>query len=200
MDCAAPTDEALLLRGRDGDEDAFRVLFDRHAELLRAHFDRGLPPYVRRKVSVADLVQETRLVVVERCREFEDRGGGSFLNWLMGIARMKLREFLRRHVGTAKRATGREVSRGRRPDTEQALARGPSPSEHAIASETAERARAAFAKLPEDYREILRLVREEGGSLGEAGERMGRSREAAKKLYARAILRFTRLLEGGVDG
>lgn len=200
MDFAALSDEALLQRGRNGDQDAFRVLFERHAEALRAWFQRELPAYVRRKLSVADLLQETHFVVVQRCEDFENRGEGSFRRWLFGIARMKLREFLRRHVGTAKRATGREVTRGRRIDTEQALARAPSPSEHAIAAETASRAQAAFAELPADYRDVLRLVREDGLTLAEAGERMGRSREAAKKLYARAILKFTRLLGGGPDG
>ena len=48
-----------------------------------------------------------------------------------------------------------------------------------------------MAALPADYREILRLCREEGLTLREAAERMGRSREAAKKLYGRALVRFS---------
>ena len=47
-----------------------------------------------------------------------------------------------------------------------------------------------MASLPPDYREVLRLAREEDLSLREVAERMGRSREAIKKLYGRALLRF----------
>ena len=42
--------------------------------------------------------------------------------------------------------------------------------------------------LPDDHRTIVRLALIDGLSLGEAAERMGRSREAAKKLYGRAMV------------
>ncbi len=107
----------------------------------------------------------------------------------------KVRETLRQHAGTAKRATDREVSRGMRPDTVQFTAKGPSPSEAAIASELAGRIRAAMQALPEDYRSVLQLTREEGLTLREAAERMGRSREAVKKLYGRALCKLTERLK-----
>ena len=44
-----------------------------------------------------------------------------------------------------------------------------------------------MAALSEDHREVLRLALEEGLSLRECAERMGRSREAMKKLYGRAV-------------
>ena len=55
--------------------------------------------------------------------------------------------------------------------------------------------------LPPDYRTILRLVKEEGLTMRAAGERMGRSREAAKKLYGRALLRLTEVFRarGGFE-
>jgi RNA polymerase sigma factor (sigma-70 family) len=53
----------------------------------------------------------------------------------------------------------------------------------------------ALGALPPDYREILRLVREEGLTLREAAQRMNRSREAAKKLYGRALFRLTEVFE-----
>jgi len=193
------TDETLLRRGRNGDSDAFRVLLERHAPGLQAYFDQELPAYLRRKISVADLTQEVRLTVVEGCNGFEDRGPGSVRAWLYGIARMKLRTTLRHHIGVQKRAAGREVTRGQRPDTEFVVGDGATPSQHAIASESAERACDAFAQLPDDYREIIRLVRDEQLSLDAAGERMARSRDAAKKLYARALHRFARLFDESTE-
>ena len=38
---------------------------------------------------------------------------------------------------------------------------------------------------------MLRLTQFDGLTLREAAERMGRSREAVKKLYGRAMIRFT---------
>lgn len=189
----AASDETLFRQWRDGNPDALRILLDRYADPLRNRVGRDLPPYLHRKISVADLLQETRMVVVERASQFENRGPGSFRNWIFGIARMKLREALRHYAGTAKRAVGREVSRGQRPDTAMHVGKRGTPSEHAIARESATRALEALALLPDDYREILRLVREEHLTLAEAGERMDRSREAAKKLFARATHRFTKL-------
>jgi RNA polymerase sigma-70 factor (subfamily 1) len=194
---ATISDETLLARGREGDEEAFRELFARYEAPLCVELVRGIPVYLRRKVSASDLAQEARMVVVQRAGEFEDRGPGSFRKWLFGIAMMKRREMLRRHIGTAKRDAGREVTRGKRIDTALQVGPHPSPSEHAIAEETAARARAAFLELTPEHQEVLRLVRDEGLSLREVGARMERSREAAKKLYARAALRFAELFEKG---
>ena len=49
----------------------------------------------------------------------------------------------------------------------------------------------------DDDREILRLVQVEHLTLIEAADRMGRSYEATKKLYARALARLRALLEAG---
>lgn len=196
----AASDETLFRQWREGDPEALERLLERYAAPLRRRVDRDLPPYLRRKVSVADLVQDTRVVLVERASQFEDRGPGSFRNWIFGIARMKLREALRHYAGTAKRAVGREVTRGQRPDTALHIGRRGTPSQHAIARESAARVREALALLPDDYREILRLVREEQLTLAEAGRRMGRSREAAKKLFARATHRFTELFRAPGEG
>ena len=54
-----------------------------------------------------------------------------------------------------------------------------------------------------DLPSIRRLAREEHLNLDEAAERMGRSREAVKKLYGRALCRFREIFDrmrGGIDG
>jgi RNA polymerase sigma-70 factor (ECF subfamily) len=183
------SDEALLDRARRGDEEAFRSLFDRHRGLLEARVRRLLPPRLSRKLSVADVVQEARLLTFTKLPEY-DPEKGSFRNWLVGIGARKAREAARHYLRTAKRAADREVTRGERVDTANFAGQGPTPSEMAVASELAERARAARETLPEDYSEILRLAHEEGLDLDEAALRMGRSREAVKKLYGRALCRF----------
>jgi DNA-directed RNA polymerase specialized sigma24 family protein len=53
----------------------------------------------------------------------------------------------------------------------------------------------ALDALSEDHRTILRLVQFDGLTLGAAAERMGRSREAAKKLYGRALTKLGEALD-----
>jgi DNA-directed RNA polymerase specialized sigma24 family protein len=70
------TEADLVALYRAGDEDAFQQLFEPYAPLLRRRAARGLAPAILRKVSMADLVQETRIVAFERRADFEDRGPG----------------------------------------------------------------------------------------------------------------------------
>lgn len=186
----------LLRRVREGDGEAFQALFDRHLADVEARVRRMLPAAVRRKVSVADVVQEARITAFARCREFRPGSPGALRGWLLRIAELKAREAFRRHAGTAKRATGREVTRGDRPETGEFPADGSSPSGHAMTEETREAVRRALDALPEDYRAVLRFTRFEGLTLAEAAKRMGRSHEAVKKLHGRAMERLARLLEG----
>ena len=64
-----------------------------------------------------------------------------------------------------------------------------------MTAELEEAARRAMAALPADYGEVLRLRQEEHLSLGEAAKRMGRSKEAARKLYSRALARLAERLD-----
>jgi RNA polymerase sigma-70 factor (ECF subfamily) len=192
---AQPSDETLIRRAQKGDEEALRELHERYEDVLQRRIRGKLPAHLGRKFSVADVLQEARLAVFRHAGTFEDRGAGSFRNWLLTIVDRKLHDLVRRHMGTAKRGERREVSRGRRMDTANFVAVGPSPSQIAIGSELEALVRAAMDALPEDYREILRLAREECLSLREVAERMGRSRDAVKKLYWRALQRFRQELQ-----
>ena len=195
-------DAALIRRFRDGDGDALGALFDRYERLLQARAQRWLPARLERKVSIADVIQETRIIAFDRRRDFVGDGGDQFRNWLLGIVENRARKAVRHHAGAAKRDAFREVSRGQRPDTARLPGAEASPSQHAMAAELMELARRALSALPDDYRRILQLTREEHVSLAEAARRMGRTREAAKRLRSRALLRFTdefRKLRGSDD-
>jgi len=184
------TDASLIERAQGGDEEAFHALFRDYEGILSRRISRLLPANAGRKVSVADLMQEIRIAAYKGFPKFEHRGEGSLRNWLLTIADHHVQSVMRRFAGTAKRDLGREVTRGARPETAQHHARGASPSAHAIGRETAERIRRALASLSDDHRTVIRLVRDEGLSLREAAESMGRSREAAKKLYGRALVQL----------
>jgi RNA polymerase sigma factor (sigma-70 family) len=190
-----PSEKTLVEQAQAGDAGAFERLFQRYTRMLESYVHRWLPAAVQRKVSIADILQETRIVAFDGAADFELRDETSVRNWLIKIVEFKVREKVRHFAGTAKRAAGREVSRGHRPETAQFVGPEPSPSQAAIASELAGLARRALHGLPPDYQEILRLVREEDLTLQEAGMRLGRSRDAAKKLYGRALSAFTEEFE-----
>lgn len=189
-------EEDLVRRYQNGDGEALCALFDRYEALLVRRIERWLPPHVLRRLSVSDVLQESRIVALDRREAFEARGDGAFRRWILGIAEMKARQAVQRHMDVAKRATRRELSKPARRDTAAFAGKGPTPSEVAIGSELEELARLAVRSLPDDYREVLRLAMEEGLTLKEAARRMGRSHDAAKKLYGRALARLARELRG----
>ena len=154
---------------------------------------RKLPATLRRKLGASDVIQEAYLGVHRNLRNFEGRGDGSFERWLTRIIDNKVRDVLRHYLKRGKRGRQREVSRPYRADTPQIPAAQPSPSAYAVAAELEERVRSALEHLSPDHREALRLLRDEGLSMAQAGERLGRSGEAMRKLYARAISRLTEL-------
>ena len=189
-----------MARVREGDGEAFRDLFERHAPALRARIRRQLPAAVKRKVSESDVIQAAYAGAYKNLARFEDRGDGAFRRWLDQIVENKVKDILRRFIGRAKRNVENEVSRIDRPATQNFVAREASPSQHAIAAELTDKVRACMQALPTDYQRILRLIQEERLSLREAGERMGRSAGACEKLYGRALSKLAELVHGGGDG
>ena len=145
METETPT---LLSRFRDGDEEAFWTLFDAHAPFLQARIRHRLAPLLRRKVSIADVLQETRIVAFERRDTFDGQDRDDFRKWLLGIADLKARQVVDAHADTKKRAVNREVSKDRRIDTAHFTGQGPSPSQEAMANELDAFAREALANLP----------------------------------------------------
>jgi RNA polymerase sigma factor (sigma-70 family) len=85
-----PTDEELLARAAQGDDDAFAAFYRRHLDPVIAFLRRRLPA----PEHALDLAAETFAVVALRPGDF--RGEGAATAWLYGIARNLLRESLRR--------------------------------------------------------------------------------------------------------
>ncbi len=194
----APSDEDLVRSFRAGDEGALQTLRERHAPALRSVARRGLPPAVRRKVAESDVVQEGFVVAMRRLAEFEDRGKDSFRKWLRRIVELKIKEHVRHHSRQRRRAQS-ELSRGARPETRDFPGCEATPSAHAIARETQAALLAAIETLPPAYGDVLRLVHDQGFTVEEAAASLGRTPEATRKLYSRAIGRLGQVLESGAE-
>jgi RNA polymerase sigma factor (sigma-70 family) len=193
-------DEAeLVRRAQAGDERCFERLLAPQRPTLAAFVSGRVPPALKRKIAPEDVVQDASITAYARLDRFEYRGEGSFRAWLWQITQHKLQEAVRRFAGTAKRGAAAEVSRGGRADTHQFAAAQGTPSEYAMAEELEAGVRDAMARLPEDYRHVLTLVRIEQQSLREAALSLDRGYEATKKLYGRAVTALARELARGAD-
>jgi RNA polymerase sigma-70 factor, ECF subfamily len=190
----------LLRRARAGDEGAMRVLFERHVEGLRRRVRRGLPAIARRKVADSDVIQEAYLAAYQRLEQFEDRGEGSFGKWLAGILDHKIRDEVRRYLGTGKRAAGREQTLPSAAGEVPLPSRQRTPHSQAVATEDLDRLRACMDRLTPADREILDLVHRQGLKFTEAAERLGVTPDAARMRHGRALSRVAELMQRGAAG
>ena len=174
-----------------------------HIDDLRAFVRLQVHPKLRARESHSDFVQSICLEVLEDLPGFEYRGPQSFRAWLFTLALNKVRQKHQHHFAQ-KRDPGREAQAaepepgsGAAPDLYASICSPePSPSQHAVALETAEQIEAAMDLLPSDHHEVLILARLVGLSYAEIAERMDRSESAVRTLLSRACVRLLASLEG----
>ena len=154
------------------------------------------------KVDPTDVVQETFLHAVRDVAQFRGSSDKELAGWLRQILAARLADLVRRYCGTRGRDVRLEQALQVELDqSSQALDRGlvsrlSSPSQQAARHEQATWLARALEQLPEDYREVLVLHHLEGCAFPEVARRMGRSVEAVKKLWARALARLRRSVGG----
>ena len=198
----SPAEDAAfwLPAARAGSPEALgRLLEACHGYLLMIA-EQELDPSLQPKGGASDLVQETFL---DAQRAFAGFGGVSDAElraWLRRLLLNNLVSFTRLYHGTDKRRIDREVAIATGDSScagaTEPVADTPSPSREAMAHEEAEATRRALERLPEDYRRVLLLRYEEGQSFEEIGRIMGRTANATRKLWLRAV---ERLRDEGVN-
>lgn len=160
--------------------------------------NRGLPADVRAKVGASDLVQETFLQAQQIFERFEGDSPEQLRAWLLAILENKLAQVRRHYLGTAMRDVGREELLG-------AGSSGPGmggvvdpaaepPSAIYAAFEEAEKFDAAVKRMPADYQTAIELRNLEKKSFADLGIALGRSADAARKLWLRAFARLQKEL------
>jgi RNA polymerase sigma-70 factor, ECF subfamily len=194
-----PMDEPLQA-ARQGSLDARGELLEGCRAYLLLIANTDLASDLRAKVGASDLVQETFLAAHQDFSRFRGRSEGELLAWLRSILMGTLSDFSRRYCQTAKRKLTREVPLGgsqqvRAADARLVAANVPSPSCAAVAREEAQAVDDALARLPPDYVEVIVLIHRDHYSFSEAAEAMGRSVDAVRRLWTRAVERLTREIE-----
>jgi RNA polymerase sigma-70 factor, ECF subfamily len=162
-----------------------------------------LDPELRKRFGPSDAVQDAFAVAARGFKAFEGTSEEELRAWLRAILINRCRALRDAHVLTAKRDARREV------EVDEACAiphnigklivNEPTPSRLAVATEDAERLMAALGLLSDDARQAVWLRNWEGLSFDEIGARLGRSGEAARKIFVRAVEKLATLLEAA-DG
>ena len=195
--------EDLLVRAARGDREALAALWERHRKRLRQMVRLRLDRRLQGRVDPSDVLQEAYIDMAERLPEYvRDRAFTTYL-WLRLVTGQRLMQIHRRHLGTAMRDAGREVSlyRGALPQASsislaaQLLGRFTTASRAAIRAERQLQLQAVLNGMDPMDREILALRHFEELSNGEAAQVLGLSKTAANNRYMRALSHLRDLLE-----
>jgi RNA polymerase sigma-70 factor (ECF subfamily) len=183
---------------RQGSSEALGEALEACRQYLLLVANEELDAGLRAKLGPSDVVQETFLEAQRDFGRFAGRTEAELLAWLRQILVNNLANVTRAYRDTQMRDVSREVPLAQVP-AQELLGSAPfqteTPSAQASAREQAERVDRALGQLPEHYRDVIALRHQEKLSFEEIGQRMGRTAEAALKLWARAVEQLQQLLE-----
>lgn len=184
-----------LAEARAGSADALGRLLHSCRGYLLMVANRELDPALRAKSNPSDLVQETFMEAFRDFRQFHGTDEVELLAWLRRLLLNNLANFSRAYRETDKRDLSRERSAS--PVVGGSLVNGlasdePSAATQAIQREEGESLRDCLARLPEEYRQVLDLRFQERLTFEEIGKRLGRTGNAVRKLWGRAVERLQR--------
>ena len=182
-----------LNQARSGDDDALGRILESFRTYLQLMAEDEMDSDLQPKVGASDIVQDT---LFEAHRDFGQFAGGTtteFVAWLRQIMRNNLANVRRRYLHTLQRRVSCEVSLTANDSCGAAYQLSdPSatPQAKAVLREQDELVDTLLAALPAEYQQVLRLRHAEGLPFVEIAQRMNRSADAARKLWARAIDRL----------
>lgn len=185
----------LVSRALDQDRDAIDLLFQRYRDRLRNALRKLIGPKYRLLMADSeDATHDAILSALKRLHQFEYRGEGSFLAWLLKGAEYEIVRRIRALETKKRTAIGGLV--GIDENVEQMLpAKDATPSQNHDESELAERVRVALQQLPDREREIIVLRRYLELDTQEICAEMGLPTEGAvRALLSRAQARLSGLL------
>lgn len=180
--------QRLIAKALDGGEGERGALMEHLRPRLVLWAASRLSPALRAKIEPEDVAQETLMAVHRALDRFRGNDERAFLAWLFQIAENRIRDLVD-HFGAQKRQPAF------RPSMTQT-----SPSTAAVRSEEVERVQRALSGLSDPHREVLRLRRFEHRETREVAELMGRSENAVRVLYCRALKALRTAMVGTAAG
>jgi RNA polymerase sigma-70 factor (ECF subfamily) len=192
----APGEDAanLLQRAREGSRDALGEILQRSGPRLLAIVRLRLGAGLRRQVDSADVMQATFLKALASLPGFRGSEPRSFGAWLAGIALNEIRD-LASHHGRQKRDAARTVELEGHPEAQELAAAVRSETSRIALDEKALLLERALDSLSAEHREVIVQRSLEERSFQEIADRMCRSPDACRMLYARAMAALTIRME-----
>jgi RNA polymerase sigma-70 factor, ECF subfamily len=185
---------------RAGSAEALGEVLDACRGYLLLIAQQELNPALQAKGGASDLVQETFLEAQRDFGQFQGTTQAELAAWLRRLLLNNVANFARHYAGTNKRQVGREqpLDTGNSSNAGDgglaaALA---SPSGQAITHEQAEALARALDGLPEDYHQVVLLRYRDERTFEDIGQIMGRTPNAVRKLWLRAVERLKETLKG----
>lgn len=181
--------EKLLAAARSGSSGSLGKVF----EMLRARLTdlaaEELPWELRAKLGPSDVVQETALDMHRNFARFRGTTAEECFAWIRTMLRNNVVDAVRRFEQSQKRDVGRERPLDAHAGGDAALPAADRPPDgSAIRHEDAAAVNAALARMSSgDQRRVIELRYWHGLSFAEIGAEMGRSADAARKLWYRAL-------------
>ena len=186
---------------REGQQEALNELLEAHRNDLRVLAASCLHREMQGQADSSDVVHESLLEVHENFRHFRGTTELEWMAWLRKILVNHLTDFQkgfrrdRRNVDREQRIES-VVDRSSAMLRNFGAAPGSSPSQEAQRREAAALVADAIAELDPDDRDVVILRNLHELDWNAVGERTGRSPDAARMLWARAMQRVGGLLKG----
>ena len=192
----------LVRKAQAGDVDALNDLFARYHSQMVEIARRRIGPKLRRKEDPDDLAQTAFREATRDFKNYEYRGEGSLVRWLVQILQNKIRDKAE-FYSAGKRNTSLETALDAPLDAQNSDSRGMELEAHDLSvtrqvqrDERFDILRKALSELSPEYREAITLVFFQGLPLREAGQIMGgRSEDALRMLLRRAEAKLREILK-----
>ena len=191
----SPMQSPMLSPAQPDAGDHFASALETCRRFLLALANAELPSQLVPKGGASDLVQETLVAGYQHQHQFHGRTLADLRAWLRSILLNELASFRRRYRASC-RDVGREIPVGMvltgdsHPPAEDCALNNLVRAERTVAVRT------AVARLPDDVRQVLVLRLEFKLGFREIGDRLGRTEEAVRKTFTRAL---DRLRESGIE-
>lgn len=175
-----------LWAAQSGSARALGEVLELSRQYLLAIANSELPGHLQGKFGASDLVQQTYLEAQRDFGGFTGTTQADLFRWLRRIMLNNVANVVRDYCQTQKRRVGTEI-----PLSASGLGRvmdpGPSASSRVVAAERLQALQEALGQLPEAYAQVIRWRNNDRLGFEEIGRRLGRSAEAARKLWVRAL-------------
>lgn len=168
---------------RHGTNSAKDRLLESYRTYLRRVVRRSIGRDLRGKLDGSDIVQVTLIEAHRDFDQFDSSTHSALQRWLGRLLRNNLADALKRYRDTAMRDIGREIPI----DSKIKELAQAEPAQLPSFDSLPERYRRALAKLSLERQTVIQLRHFEDLKFAEIGQRMGKTENAARMLYLRAV-------------